>query len=286
MPIKPDLDFITAPPPASRTMSPLEAFGKAAQYRNLLQRGQLQQQQIANEQEQLKGHQLKNQETERGTAAQRLKAQLISENTTQDESGQPKTNAFAVIQGLSAAGHAPEAAAFDTQRRADLKSQIDLEKGQLDNAKERTALVASAFGSLRDATPEERAIRLPQVADQIEAQIPGLPKGTIQRTFATPQDLNAYVEQKFQAAIDADKQVDNHREALKFTAELAAKKPETLKKWQDVAFNQASAARSQQDLDATRRSLEVADAPPEVLAQLPTMWSQGGRERNAALSQP
>ncbi len=83
-----------------------------------------------------------------------------------------------------------------------------------------------------------------------------------------------WVRQAAQAGIDADKQVDNHHAALTLAQTILERAPDTAKKWSDLAYGQIAATKNQDQLDQAIQVLKSQNAPPAVLAAIPTKWSQ------------
>lgn len=156
------------------------------------------------------------------------------------------------------------------------KALLDQDKARLETAKQQTALMANALGSVKYAPPEQQGERYQQVrADAIS-------KGIIKPEEAPEQYDPAFVDEKFRAAIDADKQVDNHAKELDRQQKILEAAPKTAKEWMDVTLQQGSGAKSQQDLDQIRATLEGFGAPKGLLDRtLPAMWSPTAMEQLA-----
>ncbi len=149
------------------------------------------------------------------------------------------------------------------------KQLLDQDKAKIEQAKGKAALLSNALGGVKYAPEAERPSRYAAVrADAIA-------KGIITPEEAPEQYDPAFVDQKFRAAIDADKQIDDHQKELDFQQRVLSEAPKTAKEWNDLVLREGSAAKSQAELDQTRARLETLGVPKAMLARaLPAMWSE------------
>lgn len=154
------------------------------------------------------------------------------------------------------------------------KSQIEQEKAKIDAAKQKTAMLSNALGSVQYAPEAERAQRYAAVRTE------AINQGIIKPEDAPEQYDPAFVDQHFRAALDADKQIDNNRQELERAQRIVEAAPKTAKEWMDLTLREGSATRSQAELDQTRQSLESMGVPKGLLDRtLPQMWSQSAVEQ-------
>ncbi len=265
--IKPDTSFLTDSGPTTRVLSPLESLGKVAQYRNLLAQGQLHQAQIRNEDEQIRVHKATADEAERSAAALRKQAELESQFTTKGENGEIQRDDFSIIKGLTDAGYQKEAAQVDATRRLNLTSAIKDAAEKTKQIKERAALASQLLQPVLNAPPDQATILYQQSRAQAIAA------GFDPKNLPEQYDPN-FVKQQAQAGIDADKQADNHQKTLEFANTLVMQAPDTAKKWSDLAYGHIAGTQNQEQLDQAIQVLKSQNAPPAVLAAIPTKWSQ------------
>lgn len=252
---------------APQIEDPTQAAGRILTLKNLVQQGK------QNDIE-LKGAQMKQDAAQRAIDGQKVYSDLLAANSTQAPDGSLTVNHGAIIKGLSQAGFSDLAKAHDAQRRADEKSQLDNQKTELGNAKEKISIGASALGSVVNA-PE----------DQKQAAYGAARADLIAKGIMKPEEIPdtydpRFVQEHFQGAIDADKQADNHQKDLdyklkenEYQQRILENKPKSYKEWQGNAAQLLSAATNQQQWDSARDSLKAGGAPVGVLNQFPAEYS-------------
>lgn len=155
-----------------------------------------------------------------------------------------------------------------------LKAIAEQQKMQLDSTKQKTTMLANALGAVKYAAPEMQAQRYGQVRQD------AINQGLVKPEDVPEQYDPAFVDQHFRAAIDADKQIDNHAKELDQAQRVIEAAPKTAKEWTDLILKEGSAARSQNELDQTRASLQGLGVPKALLAQtLPAMWSEAAMQQ-------
>ncbi len=278
LPINPNLSLQIKP---LEFEDPIAQFTKVAQARNLIGQTQLHQQQMQHNELAMEHQRVANQEQQRTIQGRQELADLLTKHSTPGEDGSTTVDHYAVMKGLNDKGYSDLAKGWDTQRRLDLASEVKTNKEKLDSAKTRIGLASSLMGAVRNA-PEnaDKQALLTQALNEGVAQKIIPPEYAQQHAQYDP----AWVEQQYQMGIDADKQIDNAQKALEFRQKVVTEAPKTAKEWNDLAFGQASGARSQGELDFTRKTLKDAGAPPHVLEQIPDMWSQAAVDQLARKS--
>lgn len=149
-----------------------------------------------------------------------------------------------------------------------LKGLIDRQKVEIDNHKQKIALVANSLGSVKYGPEAERP-----------ARYSAWRAGAIQEGLIKPEDAPeqydpAFVDHNFNAAIEADKQADNNQKILDHAQKVIDAAPKTAKEWTDLTLSQVSTAQSQADLDQIRQTLTGLGVPKQVLQMVPAMWSE------------
>ncbi len=261
MPIDASIPLNVQPP---KIEDPTLALEKVYTLRHLVQQGQIQQ-------AQLKAAQQQNDARARTAAAQDSLSKLLSTHTTLGENGAITTDHGAVMKGLAAAGFGPEAMKYDTQRRADLKSAIDLQEQQVKLNGEKAKRLGSIAGSVLQATAAQRPVAYRTALHQAVQE--GLISGDAAQQLAQ-QPYSPEVEAQLQgfvsSAMTADQQHTAHLADLREIREKALADTTIPKnKAQTVEAEQATAIRARQDAAGRLAAATSAEQYAQVLNGLP-----------------
>lgn len=276
MAIDPSIVLGLKPPPVLDIQGALE---KGAQYRNLISETQYRDQQRQTNEQEEKRKQQQNAEADRKLAGDQLEGQLIAANSKTNPDGSVQTDHDAVRQGLASKGQGDRAATYLT------RVQIPAEKSSLDNAeahlKNGKAKIQAMGGILQSLVPLPDD-QLPQAYDQNRQQ--AIQDGIAKEGDVPPaaqilqqggvQALRQFVTQHAQAAVDADKQIDNHRQdldfaqkVLEFKQTVAEKAPKIAKDWTDSLSQLFGAAHNADQWDGAQKTAMGLGAPLNVINQ-------------------
>jgi hypothetical protein len=271
MPIDPSIVLGLKPPP---TIDPMEAMGKAAQYRNLIsETAYRDQERQTNQQKQIREQQT-NAEADRELAAQKAEGDLMAQNTGPDGT----VDHSKVVQGLAQGGFGKQASSYMARVQIpDEKARLDNHKNQLEAGKKQLDMIGGALQSLSGTPDEQLAQAYDQNLQQLSQQgvkLDGIPPSAqILQQGGLPA-LRQFITQHAAAAIDADKQVTAHQKDLEYAQKLiefkqkvATEAPKVQKDWTDTLGQLFGSADNPDHWQAAQKTAREMGAPVNLVNQ-------------------
>lgn len=285
MPIDPNIALSVKAPEVE---NPVDSFGRVLSLKNLMQQGQLHQQQMEE-------NRLKMQQQRDAMAGDDALAGLYAQHAKSGPDGGMDWDA--VETGLAQQGHGKLAQSIGTQRRAEQRLALDDHQKKFTLARDQNKMAGELVGPIANAsadTAPEDLESMYQTARQSAARA-GLDMKAHPETLLNPDGTPNpaavnHVVGLYHGAMGAEQQAVRHQADLDFAQKLvefkdkvASGAPDTEKKWLSYVAGLASAAGDQQHWDAALLSAKKAGAPDTVLSQFDKDYSPDAVTRAANL---
>lgn len=210
-------------------------------------------------------------------AKQRSGQDLFSRLLSQHSKPDGGVDSYAVEKGLAEGGYGQMAVQYGTQRRAESKVQLDNVKTQLENSKNRAAIVGSMAGSIMGLPPEQRPIAYARFIEQ------GQRDGLFKPGEMPPAYDENFVAQGRNQAIQANDQIANAQKDVELQLKNDEFKQKTAENsWKNVQEQTKFAAGLVAATDMNdavqvaelKRTFDYAKVSPEIRAMLITRTAQ------------
>jgi len=204
-------------------------------------------------------------------AKQRSGQDLFSRLLSQHSKPDGGVDSYAVEKGLAEGGYGQMAVAYGSQRRADSKAQLENVKTQLDNSKNRLAIVGSMAGSIMNLPPEQRPVAYARFIEQ------GQRDGLFKPGEMPPAYDENFVAQGRNQAIQANDQIANAQKDIELQIKNDEFKQKTAENsWKNVQEQTKYAAglvaatdmNDAVQVEELRRTFDYAKVSPEIRAML------------------
>lgn len=204
-------------------------------------------------------------------AKQRSGQDLFSRLLSQHSKPDGGVDSYAVEKGLAEGGYGQMAVQYGTQSRAESKVQLDNVKTQLENSKNRAAIVGSMAGSIMGLPPEQRPIAYARFIEQ------GQRDGLFKPGEMPPAYDENFVAQGRNQAIQANDQIANAQKDIELQIKNDEFKQKTAENsWKNVQEQTKYAAglvaatnmNDPVQVEELRRTFDYAKVSPEIRAML------------------